>query len=40
MAEMDPQNRKGFIDDIQFARVQKQADDEDWGSAERSVTRA
>lgn len=38
VGKMDPNNTKGFIDDIQFARVQKQADEEDWGSAERSVT--
>ncbi|MCE9584786.1 MAG: DUF255 domain-containing protein [Planctomycetes bacterium] len=37
VGKMDPQNKKGFIDDIQYARCQQQADAEDWLLTERAV---
>ncbi len=37
VARMDPENKKGFIDDIQFDRCRQQTDEEDWLGAERSL---
>ena len=35
---LDPDNRKGFIDDIQFARCEKLSSDEDYGGAGAGLT--
>lgn len=37
VARMDPENKKGFIDDIQFDRCRQQTDEQDWLGAERSL---
>jgi len=37
VGKMDPQNKKGFIDDLQFDRCRKQTDEEDYLGAERSL---
>ncbi|MEK7465932.1 MAG: tetratricopeptide repeat protein [Planctomycetota bacterium] len=37
VGKMDPENKKGYIDDLQFDRCLKQTDEEDYHGAERSL---
>lgn len=37
VGRLDPENKKGWFDDIQFDRCRRQCDEQDWLGAERSL---